>query len=76
MSSKSFTVNQPSETAYASVRVPDDGSDEELIRPNNMKLEAFAIKIGWAFASIVFLLVIMSLLLVVAGFAGSRLTLH
>ena len=76
MSSKSFAVNQLSETAYASVPVPDNGLDKELIRTNNRKLEAFAIKVAWAFASIVVLLVIMSLLLVVAGFAGSRLTLH
>jgi hypothetical protein len=41
-----------------------------------MKLEAFAMRIAWAFASIVVLLVIVSLLLVVAGYAGSRLALH
>jgi hypothetical protein len=76
MSSKSFAVNQISETAYASVRVPDNGSDNELLRTNNMKLEAFAMGIAWAFASIVVLLVIVSLLLVVAGYAGSRLALH
>jgi hypothetical protein len=76
MSSKSFAVNQLSETAYASVRVPDNGSDNELLRTNNMKLEAFAMGIAWAFASIVVLLVIVSLLLVVAGYAGSRLALH
>jgi hypothetical protein len=69
-------VNQLSETAYASVRVPDNGSDNELLRTNNMKLEAFAMGIAWAFASIVVLLVIVSLLLVVAGYAGSRLALH
>ena len=69
-------MNQLSETAYASVPVADNGLDKELIRTNNRKLEAFAIKVAWAFASIVVLLVIMSLLLVVAGFAGSRLTLH
>jgi hypothetical protein len=76
MSSKSFAVNQLSETAYGSVRVPDNGSDNELIRTNDMKLEAFAIRIAWAFASVVVLLVIVSLLLVVAGYAGSGLILH
>jgi hypothetical protein len=76
MGSKLFAVNQLSETAYASVRVRVNGSDNELIRPNNMKLEAFAMRIAWAFASIVVLLVIVSLLLVVAGYAGSRLALH
>ena len=43
--SKSFAVNQLSETAYASVRVADNGSDNELIRTNNMKLEAFAMRV-------------------------------
>jgi hypothetical protein len=41
-----------------------------------MKLEAFARRFAWAFVSIVVLLVIVSLLLVVAGYAGSRLALH
>jgi hypothetical protein len=76
MGSKSFAVNQLSETAYASVRVLDNASDNELIRTNNMKLEAFAMRFAWAFVSIVVLLVIVSLLLVVAGYAGSRLALH
>jgi hypothetical protein len=76
MSSKSFAANQLSETAYASMRVPDNGSDRELIHTNNVKLEAFAIRIAWAFASIVVLLVIVSFLLAVAGYAGSRLALH
>ena len=76
MSLGSFGGNQVSETAYASVRTSRDGSDDELTRTNNMKLEAFAIRIAWAFASIVVLLVVLSLLLVVAGYAGSRLALH
>jgi hypothetical protein len=33
-------------------------------------------RFAWAFVSIVVLLVIVSLLLVVAGYAGSRLALH
>jgi hypothetical protein len=41
-----------------------------------MKLEAFAMRIAWAFASIVVLLVVVSLFMVVAGYAGSRLALH
>jgi hypothetical protein len=76
MSSKSLAVNQLSETAYTSVRVPDNGLDNELILTNNMKLEAFAMRIAWAFASVVAVLMIVSLLLVVAGYAGSRLALH
>ena len=76
MSSKSLPVNQLSETAYTSVRVPDNGSDNELIRTKKMNLEAFAMRIAWVFASIVALLVIMSLVLVVAGYAGSRFALQ
>jgi len=41
-----------------------------------MKLETLAMRIAWGFASIVVLLVMVSLLLVVAGYAGSRLALH
>jgi hypothetical protein len=76
MGSKSFAVNQLSETACTSVRVPDNASENELVRTNNMKLEAFAMRFAWAFASIVVLLVVVSLLLVVGGYAGSRLALH
>lgn len=39
--------------------------------PNNLKLEAFTVKLAWAFASAVVLLVVVSLLLVAAGYAGS-----
>lgn len=40
-------------------------------RPNNLKLAAFTVKVAWAFASTVFLLVVVGLVLVVAGYAGS-----
>jgi hypothetical protein len=76
MSRKSFVVNQLSGTAWASVRVPDNNSDNELIRTNNVKFEEFAMRIALAFASIVVLLVVVSLLLVVAGYAASSLALH
>jgi hypothetical protein len=76
VSSKSFAVNQLSEPAYDSVRVPDNRSDNELIRTSNMWLEAFSIGVASAFASIVVLLLIVSLLLLIAGYAGSRLALH
>jgi hypothetical protein len=39
--------------------------------PNNVKLAAFTVKLAWAFASAVLLLVVVSFLLVVAGYAGS-----
>lgn len=76
MSSKSLAANQLSETAYTSVQGPDNGSDDALIRTSNAKLEAFTMSIAWAFASIVALLVIVTLLLVVAGYAGTRFALH
>ena len=46
-----------------------------LIRTTNMKREAFVMRIAWAFASIVVLLALMTFLLVVAGYAGSRFAL-
>ena len=75
MSSKAAPANH-SETAYTSPRVSDNGSGNEVIRTNNMKLEAFAIRIAWVFSSIVVLLVVVTFLLVVAGYAGSRLAVH
>jgi hypothetical protein len=43
----------------------------KLTRPNSVKLEAFTVRLVWAFASAVILLMVVSLLLVVAGYAGS-----
>jgi len=44
---------------------------ENLTGPNNVKLEAFIVKLAWAFVSAVLLLVLVSIVLVVAGYAGS-----
>ena len=44
---------------------------ENLMGPNNVKLEAFTLKLAWAFASAVILMAVVSFLLVVAGYAGS-----
>src|SRR6202795_1311048 len=41
------------------------------MRTNNMKLEAFTLRLAWGFASIVVLLIVVGLLLLVAGLAGS-----
>jgi hypothetical protein len=41
------------------------------MRTNNMKLEAFTLRLAWGFASIVLLLIVVGVLLLVAGFAGS-----
>ena len=45
--------------------------EQNLMRPNNVKLEAFTVRLAWGFVSTVLLLVVMSLLMVVAGYAGS-----
>lgn len=41
------------------------------MRTNNMKLEALAVRIAWGFASTVVILLVVGLLLLVAGLAGS-----
>ena len=48
-----------------------DGVEEELMRTNNMKLEAFTVRVAWGFASTVLLLLVVGVLLLVAGLAGS-----
>ena len=40
-------------------------------RPNDVKLEAFTLKLAWVFACAVFLMVVVGLVLVIAGYAGS-----
>jgi len=45
--------------------------EEELMHTNNMKLEAFTVRVAWGFASSVVLLLLVGLFLLVAGFAGS-----
>jgi hypothetical protein len=46
------------------------------MRPNTMKLEVFTVRLAWAFASAVLLLLLVSLLLVVSGYAGSTFDLQ
>lgn len=41
------------------------------MRTDNMKLEAFTVRVAWGFASTVLLLLVVGLLLLAAGFAGS-----
>jgi len=45
--------------------------EEELMRTNNLKLETFTVRLAVGFKSTVLLLLLVGLLLVVAGFAGS-----
>ena len=70
MKSHSVAVFRPSATASFP---PEETPDVEkiLMRPNNVKLEAFPVRVAWGFASAVLLLIVLSLMLVVAGYAGS-----
>jgi hypothetical protein len=43
----------------------------KLMVLNNVKLELFTVIVAWAFASVIFLLMVVSLLLMVADYAGS-----
>lgn len=48
-----------------------DAMERKLVRPNSLKLEAFTVGLAWAFACAVCLLIVLSVLLVAAGYAGS-----
>jgi hypothetical protein len=45
--------------------------EKKLMRPNSVQLEAFTVRLAWGFASAVLLLMVVSLLLMKAGYAGS-----
>jgi hypothetical protein len=45
--------------------------EEELMRTDNMKIETFTVRVAWGFASTVVFLLVVGLLLLVAGLAGS-----
>ena len=64
----SATVERPAIASCSVEKVIDDM--ENLMGPNNVKLEAFTVKLAWAFASAILVLVVVSFLLVVAGYAG------
>ena len=69
-----FAVIELSATAASSWQNAIVNPEEKLKRPNSVKLEAFTVRLAWAFASAVLLLTAVSLLLVVAGYAGSAFT--
>jgi hypothetical protein len=66
-----FAVIELSATAASSVQDAIANPEGKLMRPNSVKLEAFTVRLAWAFASAVLLLTVVSLLLVMAGYAGS-----
>jgi hypothetical protein len=70
MKSNSLAVVEQSATVSSSKEAPPD-SMPKLIVLKNVKLELFTVIVAWAFASVIFLLMVVSLLLMVADYAGS-----
>ena len=70
MKSNSLAVVEQLAIVSSSKEGPPD-SMPKLMVLNNVKLELFTVIVAWAFASVIFLLMVVSLLLVVAGYAGS-----
>jgi hypothetical protein len=50
---------------------PTDDLEKNLMRPDSVKLETFTVRLAWGFVSAVLLLLVITLLMVVAGYAGS-----
>lgn len=73
MKSRSLPVVELPEIAASSGENATDEIDRKLLRPNSLNLEAFTVGLAWAFASTICLLIVLSILLVVAGYAGSTL---
>jgi len=73
MKSRSFPVVELPEIAASSGENATDEIDRKLLSPNSLNLEAFTVRLAWAFASTICLLIVLSILLVVAGYAGSTL---
>ena len=71
MKSNSLAVVEQSATVSSSKEGPAD-SMPKLMVLNTVKLEVFMVRVAWAFAFFVVLLMGVSLLLVVAGYAGSK----
>ena len=71
MKSQSLVVIELPATASSSMESTTDDMEKKLTRPSSMKFEAFTVRLAWAFASAVLLLMVVSLLLVVAGYVGS-----
>jgi hypothetical protein len=70
MESNSLAVVELSATVSSSKEGPPD-SMPKLMVLNNVKLDLLTVIVAWAFASVVFLLMVVSLLLMVADYAGS-----
>jgi len=60
-----------SQTLLRSSKEGPPGSMPKLMVLNNVKLDLFTVIVAWAFASVIVLLMVVSLLLMVADYAGS-----
>ena len=69
MKGHSSSVIEFPATVPSSIKVETCGKAQNSMDANN--LETFTVRVAWAFASAVGLLVVVSLLLAVAGYAGS-----
>ena len=71
MKSKSFPVIELPAIALSSGGNATDTAEKKLMRPDSLKIEAFTVGLAWAFACAVCLLIVLSVLLVAADYAGS-----
>lgn len=71
MKSQSFSVIELPAIASSSGDNATDDVERKLIRLDSLNLEAFTVGLAWVFASAVCLLIVLSILLVAAAYAGS-----
>jgi hypothetical protein len=71
MESHSFALIAPQTTAASAKENVTDHIEKELMRRSRAKGEVFVVRIAWAFACAVLLLMVLSLLLAVTDYAGS-----
>ena len=72
MKRHSSAVIEFSAAVPSSIKVETGHKAQNSMDGNNVSLETFTVRFAWAFASAVGLLIVVSLLLAVAGFAGSN----
>jgi hypothetical protein len=70
MKSNSLAVAEQSASGLSAKEGRPD-SMPKLMVLNNVKLEVLPVRVAWAFASVIVFLMVVSLLLVLAGYAGS-----
>ena len=74
MKSQALAVIELPATASSYAGKPTRDLDTTGIRPYRVELEAFPVRLAWAFALAILFLMVVSLLLAVADYAGSTFT--